>query len=64
MSESSLSPSRESVDAGLAVMRVKVRSVSRQEWHWPGNSGVINAQIGPTGFIQWNIVDHTDNGGR
>ena len=30
MSESCLPPSRESVDAGLAVMRVGVRSVSRQ----------------------------------
>jgi hypothetical protein len=31
---------------------------------WPGTNGVINAQIGPTGFIQWNIVDYTDNGGH
>jgi hypothetical protein len=34
------------------------------DMHWPGTNGVINAQLGPTGFIQWNIVDYTDNGGR
>lgn len=34
------------------------------DMRWPGDTGVINAQIGPTGFIQWNIIDYTDNGGH
>ena len=34
------------------------------DMHWPGDKGVINAQLAPSGSIQWNIVDYVDNHGK
>lgn len=30
---------------------------------WRGNTGQINAQYVPGGFLPWNVVDWVDNGG-
>jgi len=30
---------------------------------WVGDAGVINAQLAPSGSLQWNVSDHTDNAG-
>lgn len=31
---------------------------------WAGNAGVIGAQFGPSGHVQWYVRDFADNGGR
>lgn len=31
---------------------------------YAGDAGDIHVQTSPSGFVQWNVVDYTDNGGK